>query len=405
MACRLDFIGKDRKSAMTTKNNELIAKSNTQYPKSNVFINSKTKRTLQEEKILAIALNRVQKLPEVNGNIVCEMRAAELVNIFDDKSKSLYAHLRQISNRFMNNGLIGYTDPENNRFDYLNVVTRAKYENGVFTLKFNGDLKEHLIGMSKNYTLLDLPIMMKFNSVYSFRIYEVIKSNEYKLTYKRVVPFKSYELEYSIAEFKFLVGVANASEDKVKDLLSGSAAPDWDKAIEVCENQKYKDWRNFKRNVLDVAQKEINEKTDLHVEYDYIKAGNGGKIVGLKIIATPQNNLKKSPEKDYLDHKKELTEDERIDLIEQASNIIKEKVTLKEIRSILEDCEYDIEKVNRLYQLAQKQKTPIEGIVGWMRSAIKNDYRKPVAMKKSCFTNFKQNEIDFEELERQLVEN
>ncbi|MBR6004590.1 MAG: replication initiation protein, partial [Lachnospiraceae bacterium] len=304
-----------------------------------------------------------------------------------------------------------------NRFDYLHVVTRAKYEGGVFTLKFNGDLKDHLIGMSKNYTLLDMPTMMKFNSVYSFRIYEIIKSKEYTLTYKKENPCDSYELEFNLSEFKFQIGVADVSEKKVQDILAGSHTPNWDKAIEVCENQAYKDWRNFKRFVLDVAQKEINSSTDLILEYEFARGGKGGKIVGIKLLVTPKENaatevsdvMDKEPKaKVVKKKKKKVSELQKLEMIENVIEFIEEKITMKDARALLEACDYEIEKLEEKYRIAKKQ-GKIENLVGWLIKACVDEYSEPVSVKEkkgqNTFNNFTQNSYDFTELEKKLLDN
>nr|WP_297765740.1 replication initiation protein [uncultured Butyrivibrio sp.] len=396
-----------------------IAKEITQYKKSNFFINAKTKRTLSEEKVLAIAMQRIQTAPEVDGNIVCAMKANELRNLFNDESGSLYSHLDQIANRFMDNGMIGFKDAENNKFDYLHVVTRAKYEDGIFTLKFNGDLKKHLIGMSKNYTFLELSIMMNFDSVYSFRVYEIIKSREYTLNYKKEVPCTSYEMEFNLNEFKFQIGVADVTEPKVKEILSGSVAPDWDRAIKVCENQKYRDWRNFKRSVINVVEKEITEKTDLNlvIDTDSLKGGKGGKIYGIKLCVTPKANSKKEvklKEETAEVVKKTLTDDEKLEYIEKIIEMIDEKITMKEARAILDACEYDIDKVKKNYSIAKKQ-GKIRNLIGWLIDACVNEYSKPIEIDEvpanqtgNKFNNFEQakySKKEWEEIEKQLLDN
>ncbi len=44
---------------------------------------------------------------------------------------------------------------------------------------------------------------------------------------------------------------------------------------------KRKNWRSFKRNILDPACEDINEQSDLHTWYELVRGGRGGKIQGV----------------------------------------------------------------------------------------------------------------------------
>ena len=58
------------------------------------------------------------------------------------------------------------------------------------------------------------------------------------------------------------------------------------------------------------------------------------------------------------------------------------------------------------HDLMLKSKTDIDNPTAWMISAIKENYKAPKAKKTANkFTDFNQNSYDFDELEKQLVDN
>ena len=61
-----------------------------------------------------------------------------------------------------------------------------------------------------------------------------------------------------------------------------SAYPDCDKAVERASEKSFKDWYEFRRGVIDVAVKEINEVDNgTYVTYEANKAGQGGKVYSI----------------------------------------------------------------------------------------------------------------------------
>ena len=104
---------------------------------------------------------------------------------------------------------------------------------------------------------------------------------------------------------------------------------------------------------------------------------------------------------------KSITEDEKYELIDQVKDLIEEKISTKNIMSILEAAGYDYEKVRKQYNNSKKAKK-IGNLVGWMIEAVKNDYSSPVdkvGASTNPFHNFQQNEYDFDALEEVLLDN
>ncbi len=80
---------------------------------------------------------------------------------------------------------------------------------------------------------------------------------------------------------------------------------------------------------------------------------------------------------------------------------------MKEYRAILAAADYNVMLIREKYEMSKTQE--IKNLAGWLLDAIKNDYSKPVESKRktsektNSFTNFRQREYDFEELEKTLL--
>ncbi len=373
------------------------------YKKSNIIIGAKYKSTIYENKLLAAALYSLQNAAtDKNGDIVAVMPASQLKEIFG-KGNSIYSHLKPVAASLIGRS-IGIEDDEKQEFHYMTIVTDAEYKNGICTITFNKKLKEKLLQIQNKFTLLSLPVMMDMSSVYSFRLYELLKSETFigNRNCQQTMD-GGFEFYIGLSELKLELGVVDASEKKVQEILNGKEKPDYDKAVAVASEKSYDDWRDFKKNVMDVATKEITEKTEMNLSYTTKRTGKGGRTsgitfhIGYKDVEEKINSSSKAVEK-------KITDDEKYELIDQVKDLMEEQISTKEIISILEAAGYDYEKVRKQYDNSRKAKS-IGNIVGWMIDAIKNDYSAPVSKQKNTFNNFPQDSYDFEALEAALLDN
>lgn len=377
------------------------------YKKSNLLISSKYKSTITENKIQAIALASIQNAKENKaGNLECTFSAAELRKLFGDDSGSLYKRLDSTAKK-MTGSVIGYTNEETQSFEYISVISKAKYENSKFTIIFNGELKNQILDIQEKYTILNLTTMMKFEHVYSFRLYEYIKSEYYKKKYivQERIKGMGYEMTIPCAEMRLMMGTVDANDDKVKAVLSKGKKPDYNKAVEVAEKEKkskFKEWKEFKRSVIDVAVKEINELTELNIECKTDRAGIGGKAVGISFIITDKEDTNSNIEAEVIDEEAV----DILDLIDEVRAFITDNLPSSDIKAILESADLDVNRVKAAYELSKRQKK-ISNLTGWLIKAIKDNYQPGISTKSkgNNFNNFQQNDVDFDELENLLLDN
>ena len=261
------------------------------FPKSNSLINSKYKASLMEQKLFNIVLSRLQHRQFEDegeiGGLVCTLKASELKNMLGVTGGSFYTQLKTAA-ASMTSTTIGYVNDEIEAFKYMSVITSAEYKKGLFTVKFNYELKKYLINEAP-FTVLDLPIILSYRSVYSLRLHEILLSKCYKKKRPGVSHYTKrdstegkFKIDIGISELKLSLGVVNADSKAVKAILVDSAYPDYDKAVERASEKSFKDWYEFRRGVIDVAVKEINEVDNgTYVTYEANKAGQGGKVYSI----------------------------------------------------------------------------------------------------------------------------
>lgn len=364
------------------------------FSKSNTLISAKYKSSLFDSKVMDIALANVQY--DMNKNyIYARLKASDIRKLMNvERCGHFYTSLRDTAAR-MTGRTIGFEDPKQHVFDYIAVVTRAHYENGYFTVEFNPHLKEYLYDLKKNFSKYQLDIKMRFSNVYSYRLYEDLKSKAYYFGDQ-----KEKVIEYRLSELKFELGIANAELDSVKKILRNSSNPDYDKALEVSD-EMFKSFSHFNLKVIKGAVEEINEITDILVRYETIRVGRGGKVNGIRFFVSFKDELYTAQSDEF-----------RYKVLGEISSILDEPLKLKDIMAIAEAAQYDVEKVKTAYDIYQGQMEHVENMVGFMISAITNAYKKsplPDNTLKSKsrntnkFNNFEQQTYNITEIEQLLL--
>lgn len=124
------------------------------------------------------------------------------------------------------------------RFAIIPYFSRLKYENGILTVKFNSEMKKFLLQIKSFYTQYNLLEYLSLPSIYSQKLFELLKSWE-----------KGNDIGY--VEFS------------LKDLHEFLGTPDSFRS----------DFGNFKKRILLKAEKDIN-KTSLEFSWEAIKTGH-----------------------------------------------------------------------------------------------------------------------------------
>lgn len=118
-------------------------------------------------------------------------------------------------------------------------------KSGIAHIKLDEDMVSYLFDLKQKFTQYQLYNVLGMKSAFSVRIYELMKSYSFRHT-----------ITFELDELKKLL--------MVEDVKSYNRFPD------------------FRRKVLEKAQLEINELTDINIEFEPIKTGR--KVTSIKFI-------------------------------------------------------------------------------------------------------------------------
>lgn len=137
------------------------------------------------------------------------------------------------------------SDLEKKKFRFTPIFSDLNYDDGKFTVEWNSKFIPHILELKEKYVLTDLTVVSNFKSGYSWILYDYLKA--------------CYGHWY-------------------RELSKGALM----RLFNVEDRKTYQSNTNrFKKAVLEVAVKEINEFTELEVWYTDTKVGN--KITGFTL--------------------------------------------------------------------------------------------------------------------------
>ena len=272
-------------------------------------------------------------------------------------------------------------DREGN-FHAFAIVPNADYSDGIFTIEFNERIKEHIYGLTGNYTTYELSVLTNFSKNSSLRLYEVLKKDLYKCG--RGDNNGTLELEYGLSELKFMIGVANSDDQLIKNEMARMGNNiDWDKLYNMLatKDKKYERWGHFRERILLPAQQEMEEKSDIRFDFEGIRVGHSVGRVLFKISKNnPQNSEKIAQNQKILEKnvdKRPIFEQTK--LPRSAYQALYEDfvghngMSEADIDVLLQKSGWNETRVRETITLADKQ-DHLESYMGWMVRCIENGY-------------------------------
>jgi len=378
------------------------------YQKSNILIGSKYKSTILENKVMAVVLSQINSSKEdKEGSLIVNIPAAYLREKLSASGGSFYDNLERTASR-MTGRVIGISDRETEHFMFVPIISKAEYRDGVFTVRFVPEMKKHLKSLKANFTQMRLSQTLSFKYNTSLRLFEILKSRCYTPKNSAEPHRDKYEIKFSLSELKLEMGVVNAEIGNVKAILletGMNGEPDYDRAVAAAKDQVYAQFGIFRRDCLDKAIKEINEKTEMNVELETHRTGKNHSVNAVtfrvRIDKTKLENAEIDEESAAEETEVTISDSEKDECIDAVLDIIEERIKASQARSIAEAAGYQIEKVRRAYQIAKNSSSDILDITAWMIAAIKRGYEEPVMKKagkkpeKNSFHNFTERNTDY----------
>lgn len=202
--------------------------------KRNDFIQkSRHRLSLQEQKIVLYLISHV-KPSDTNftEHIFSISDFCRFCGMHEDSGKN-YSDIKDALGKLLSRFVwVTLDDGSETSLRWIDKATINK-RSGVVRLKLDEDLKPFLLLLNEHYTLYEMRYTLAMKSQYSIRLFELLKSYAFKKS-----------VTFGINDLKQLL---NAENHK----LNG----------------------HFKVKVLDISMREINEYTDLIVEYSFLKEG------------------------------------------------------------------------------------------------------------------------------------
>lgn len=231
-------ISKSKRLKITQKGNEFKNKLIVQH---NHLIEARYRLNLQEKRIILWLLTQITINDE--DFKLHRLEISEFSKMVGLKHKGQYQELQSITGNLMKR-VIRIYEIEKQELIQVSWLSSARYQmkKGCVLLEFSPQLKPYLLQLKSHFTKLNLSDMMQFNSVYAMRFYELLKQYEYIGTRK-----------IDIKDLREYCGISE---------------------------EEYKRYNDLKKAVLERAKKEINEKTDLKIDYSEIKESR--KIVAIE---------------------------------------------------------------------------------------------------------------------------
>ena len=224
----------------------------------NNLVQAKYSMTLQQKRVMIWLVSQIKPTDEDFKEHILSVK--ELIEVCQLSGESAYKQLKDITFSLIEKGIriIDITNPKEDIETQISWLSSAKYRYGRVTLTFSPELKPYLLLLKEKFTAVNMIDMMQFKSVHAIRIYELLK--QYENIGERIL---------DIEEIKECCGV----KDKLR---------------------KYAD---FEKYLLLIAQREINEKSDIHIEFERIKPFR--KIEGIKFIISKNKayELRNNPTK------------------------------------------------------------------------------------------------------------
>lgn len=224
----------------SSPNNNLITKSN-------ILIEANYKLTVTEQKIILYLVSKIRQ--EDTDFHMYTLPIKTFYELLGYTGYPKYSEMKKITKDLMSKVLEIREEKKLKQLSWLSYVEYNENEGSV-NLSFDPRLKPYLLELKREFTSYKLKNVMELKSGYSIRIFEVLKKWQ---------------------------GIKQVKIDL--DTLRKQVGAD----------NKYIEYHNFKKKVLNVAFKEINEKTDINFRFTEIKKGR--KVQALNFFISSKSNL------------------------------------------------------------------------------------------------------------------
>ncbi|HLB41646.1 MAG TPA: replication initiation protein [Gammaproteobacteria bacterium] len=302
------------------------------------LIHCENKLTLMQRKICNILLfNALDKIDDQDIHEISQRQLCSLIGYNSNDVKLIKQAIKSLIAVVMEWNLL-----EDNKFLHENnyseemitwnassLLAGASIRNGIIQYSYSPQIKSVLSSLDI-YGRINLFVQAKFNSTYSLVLYENC------VRFKNIKQTTWFQLEL----FRSLMGVSN---------------------------DKYSSFKEFKRNVINVAVNEVNQKSDICITPQFRKTGKS--ITAIQFLLSENENYQPVFKR---------TIRTTTSTIQQQSMLIgiltsDFALTTKQAQDIISQYTYDF-VMNKINLIKSKKKVDHPG--AYLLAALKNDYQK-----------------------------
>jgi len=216
--------------------------------KDNYLIEASYKLTLVEQRLMIYCISRLNPdKPQRELTISVE----DFIKQFPDMSKKhAYTQIKQAIDS-IGERWIKVKDPKRTK-EFRWISSKEYYhDHGSAAISFSTEVMPYLCQLEKQFTKYQLRNISAFKRIYSIRLYELL--TQYRTLKSRIL---------SVSDLRIALQLDN----------------------------KFSEFKELKRKVIEPSIKEINEKSDLSIEYELIKKGRS--IDSIKFLIKEKSKIK-----------------------------------------------------------------------------------------------------------------
>lgn len=215
---------------------------------ANDILMGKQSMSLQTARLIRLLITQVAEHDKDLKTYTC--RIADLADFLGVSTSNLYRDVRSVCECAMKSVVYIGTGNPKAPWELIHWLDTAKYDgNGNLTLRLSDELKPYVLELSAWFTQYKLKHILSLSSFYALRLYELIKCED-----GRTGGYQS-ELVFDLEDLRRCLG---------------------------CE-KKYAAFKDFRKRVIEVAVREINDKSDIYIIPTYQKQGRAVASVAFEI--------------------------------------------------------------------------------------------------------------------------
>ena len=215
---------------------------------ANDIIRGKQSMTLQTARLIRLLVTQIAEKDKELKTYTCKI--TDLAKFMNIPRNNLYRDVFKLCECALDSNVYIGTGNPKQPWKLFRWISMASYDGkGTITLRLSDEIKPYVLELEKWFTQYKLKNILEFNSYYAIRLYEIIKCED------GATGNMQSELEFEI--------------DELRQYFD-------------CEN-KYKSFADFKKNTIEVAVREINEKSDIWLKPTYKKWGRAYTSVSFEI--------------------------------------------------------------------------------------------------------------------------